>query len=994
MTPNRPIEIGKRFAALASGRKGLALGFWGLPGIGKSHRAAVVLGSLPFAAYKLHATTNPQAWLNLLPKTHNLPLWAERLLERIARGEYLATEALADALSVWLTGLAPVVLQIEDLHEASAEQARVWQALASRVVRGRAVGLLVTSRAELSEPFEGVLLEPFSPAASVELLRAETGTTLPEEALTWIYQRALGNPLFSLEYFRYLARLGYLWSDGRRWHWRKPQEESLPMVLEALIAHHLQSTGQDSLARQALLAKALLPREANMPMWAEVAELTMPALLEAQQVLNALGILRGSEFAHPLFGEVFARELAPLERQEVARRALTVLAEQPLWAASLVVDAQLPPFEAVQWLRKAAAAAGLDSPIAAHLLGKAVEFASGEEQADLALEAAQALKTHSLPEAVRLVELAYAQQPSSQAGLSLCELYFLQNRVVETETLFAALPQAAQFSELGLVVQMKLRSRNHGSAALLELWREHQSTLVASVTAIQLVVHALRATGNAEGAGNLLNQVLVQQNLSPSERAQLYYAKGNVHAMNAQFQQAIDSYNLALELYGSTDPKAVISMLSNRAMMHNELEQFPAAIASLQESLRLATDLGDGQRRATYLQNMGYIFNSMREFEQAEAVLLEAREELTRFGVEDILIYAESNLSDIYREWDIPYSGPRALRHGRAAVEGARKTNDAFMICNATTVASQAEAKFGDAAVALALADEAQQAALSVQHTLGIATALQARGRALQALNRPQEAIVALREAAEQFTALQMSSNAQSMTKLIQSIEQGPAPTNPKPIQPPATAPMLQILGSLMLGGKAISAEKLQELLALLLEARLQGRSEVGQLELFELLYPDTAEVEAKRALQQLVYRLRQSHGSAIILKTPFGYALGDIKSDAEEFLRTGDTHLWRGLYREGFGFSADETVQGKLYRALFAAIEEGLALEPQEAARAAQILYQADPYSLEALRLLLRALHPVHPAAIASLYTKAKQVLEEVNEHLPNNYLEFMQTG
>ncbi|WP_036219657.1 hypothetical protein, partial [Calidithermus chliarophilus] len=73
------------------------------------------------------------------------------------------------------------------------------------------------------------------PEASTALLQGQAGGALPPEACEWIYQRAQGNPLFTLEYFRHLGRLGHLWSDGHRWRWRAPEGEPMPTSVEALI---------------------------------------------------------------------------------------------------------------------------------------------------------------------------------------------------------------------------------------------------------------------------------------------------------------------------------------------------------------------------------------------------------------------------------------------------------------------------------------------------------------------------------------------------------------------------------------------------------------------------------------------------------------------------------------------------------------------------------------------------------------------------------------
>jgi two-component SAPR family response regulator len=107
-----------------------------------------------------------------------------------------------------------------------------------------------------------------------------------------------------------------------------------------------------------------------------------------------------------------------------------------------------------------------------------------------------------------------------------------------------------------------------------------------------------------------------------------------------------------------------------------------------------------------------------------------------------------------------------------------------------------------------------------------------------------------------------------------------------------------------------VRGQKRRELLALLLESKLAGRREVSKLDLLENLYPSINELQASTALKDLVYALRELHGPAYIQTTDGGYALGDVGSDAEAFLQSGDTRLWRGSYLEGLSLEGDATVR------------------------------------------------------------------------------------
>lgn len=213
---------------VAAKRMGLALALWGEAGIGKTWTAGRLLLETPCKGFSFHATAPLAELSRTLPRPQKLPLWAERVLERLARGECAEASRVADALGALLAALAPVIVHLEDLHEADPPRHELLTALAQQVNRTRGVALLVTSRIQPPEPFEAVRLEPLDSRASAEVLQAEVGASLPEEATHWIYARARGNPLFTLEYLRYLARAGFLWNDGQRWHWRAPRLACCP----------------------------------------------------------------------------------------------------------------------------------------------------------------------------------------------------------------------------------------------------------------------------------------------------------------------------------------------------------------------------------------------------------------------------------------------------------------------------------------------------------------------------------------------------------------------------------------------------------------------------------------------------------------------------------------------------------------------------------------------------------------------------------------------
>lgn len=222
-----PVSIHKYLNAVLSKRPVQAVVLWGEPGIGKTHAAQAILRETPCRSFGLAATTPDLGLAQALPRPAALSPQAQRVLTGLEKGQTIETSRLVEALCTALSELAPVILHLDDLHEARPERLELVRRLAQALPKLRGVGLLLTGRAAL-EGFQSFELERLSREESDAMLTAHLNAALPAEGLEWIYSRALGNPLFSLEYLTYLSRQGCFWFDGTRWHWQVHPEASFP----------------------------------------------------------------------------------------------------------------------------------------------------------------------------------------------------------------------------------------------------------------------------------------------------------------------------------------------------------------------------------------------------------------------------------------------------------------------------------------------------------------------------------------------------------------------------------------------------------------------------------------------------------------------------------------------------------------------------------------------------------------------------------------------
>ncbi|UQN08695.1 AAA family ATPase [Deinococcus sp. QL22] len=1044
---SEPLEaLALRLRALTARRTGLAVCVWGEAGIGKSHAVHALLRATPCRSLSVSARLTGAAWIQVLvqaePRPLPLPTWAAQVLARLQAGAGVDAATSLKTLGAVLAGLAPFVLHLEDLHEADPHGREQAAALAQLVGRTRGVGLLATSRTPPLEEFEGVQLRPLLPLAAARLLEAEAGSALPEPALAWIFERAAGNPLFSLEYFRLLARQGHLWNNTQRWHWRPPLPEVMPLTVEAVIEQLLFAAAHVPAVPPALNTAALLGEPLTDEVWAEVAGLSAAELAQAKAALESVRVWSGQRFSHPLYREVALRRLVAPERQGLARRALVALHGDPQRTAALVESADLAPAEALAWCMRAAAAAE-NTGQAARLTAQATQYAQGAQRAALAQAAARGLRDVDPASALQLAEIACAAVPQDAGMLWFwAELLAEQGRLAEAERVMERLPAVQRTGTGGAGHLIRLRASARDTTGVLTLW--HTTPELHTDPEPKLacaVAFALAVQGEPRAASLLALQTLGHPKLEAATRCELINVLGVAcYAVN-DFVGAAEHHRravLAAQEVGNVRLEALF--LSNRALALGELGRHHERMLDLEASLRLHAASGHLLAFSRTQVAVADAYLDLAQYEQAEEVLLECRAALSRLPASDHLIECEYRLSVLYRHWAPPHGGLLSVKHAQAALAYARSLANPRKEAWSLAYASLAEAGMGRAQQAEALATEALALGqrLGSPGVLGMARFAQAhaleaagaRGAALQAFEQLEADLNAqgITDAAQEvgleadrvagradraaervawFRQHEMLNLASVAGRYFPGLQRQPA-------DPPESGAVqrsdglgldglqseglrLEVLGPMRCGPPGqvtpVKGRKRRELLAALLDARLRGRPDLARTDLLDLLYPTTDELQAAAALRELVHTTRTALGSGVIQTTSSGYALGNVASDAHAFLTGAGTQLWRGVYlQDAAPERQDETVAEALCLALRARIEAALPTDPHEAARSARLLLEAEPYDLAALRLTLQALRASgNHRSLGRVYAEACARLRDVGERLPPRWADFL---
>lgn len=1004
---------------MATKRLGVALGIVGEAGVGKTHTVRTALAALTCRTLSLGAAAHLRTWSATFPRPAKLAAWARRALDDMANDATMTVADAAAAFGAALSAAAPVILHLEDLHECDAERSSVIVQLGRAVHRTKGVGVLVTSRVATPDPFTQLQLEPLDAEDSHRLLVLEAGYSLPPDAVEWITRRAAGNPLYTLEYFRYLSRLGHLWNDGQTWRWRPPQDGVIPTTVEALVGQRLVQAQSDPADGRVLAALSYVGFDVPDSLLAAVTRLSEPQLKERVVRLGQAGVLRGRGFAHPLFRELSAKLTSPSTVRDMARTAIDALSDDSGAAAPFVEDAQLSDARSLELL-EAASDATTDSVRAARLRARATRYASGPALTRLALHAALVLQNNDLPEAIRIItEASERGEPSSELSRLRVHLLARDGRQEEADALAEALGE-----ELvpGGAVALRLTSRNIAGdhAGAWALWTEHPELREApNAELLRAATASALAIGRMQEAAALIELGLATIE-GPALRAELSSLQALMafHSGDARRAEAIIGGVLDI-LEPLQAPRLRATALLNRAAFLKDLGEFTAMGECLEECLAIRKEAGDGKAYAFAQAALAELRLEQGRYDEAGDMLAEAIATLELYGPSRFLINARSVASALGLARATPLGNLSALHYAEQALTAARDSGNPRVVRELLFDASLANTATANPGRGLDLALEAAALATAAGDSpVDNYRASWAEALAVTALGRRDEAVTLLRSAYDTASRVEDAIDTHKIGVALAGLEgdvdavrghaawfaqrgllNGVAIAErhlgavlPAAASEPPTV-RLDVLGPMQVTARdrvGVKGDKRRRLLALLLEARIAGRDGCPKLTLLDELYPDKDELGAAASLKVLVHGVRQTMAAELVVTTPDGYALGECATDVEEFLATPDPALWRGQYLDGAEF--DMHLRDSLYLALAHHTTDLIGSDPTEAMRLGRILIEAEPYSPEFLRVCLTAMRAAgRHRSLDRHYQAARARLAEVGESLPGRWQEFL---
>jgi serine/threonine protein kinase/predicted ATPase len=284
-----------------------------------------------------------------LARSETVPLWASLLSlpcpERYPAMPSSPVQKREDtfrAMLEWLHTRAarqPVLFVVEDLHWVDAS---TLEFLGQYLAEGLhdSILSLFTFRPEFQTPWPAVAhqttlaLNRLTRRQVAELVRKKVGSTLPEEMLEQIYDRAGGVPLFVEEFAKMVQQSSPLDQAGvgDAQGYYLPAHE-IPSTLQDLVMARLDRMECE---RELAQLAATLGREFSYDVLAAVAGLDEPTLTAELAALMQAEILypkgpsphRAYFFKHALLEDALYNALVKSKRQEFHRRIAAVLQEQ------------------------------------------------------------------------------------------------------------------------------------------------------------------------------------------------------------------------------------------------------------------------------------------------------------------------------------------------------------------------------------------------------------------------------------------------------------------------------------------------------------------------------------------------------------------------------------------------------------------------------------------------------------------------------------------
>ncbi len=535
----------------------------------------------------------------------------------------------------WLRDTAagtPLVALLDDVHWADPDSLALLE-LITRHLDRLPVLFLATYRTEDTHrdhplyrslpalqrsPFvEVIRLKPLDLDETQRLIENFLGPPHPNLA-SYLYQRAEGHPLFSVELLRDLVDQHLLVrdSDGR---WLSPQHDSpVPTLLRQIITQRVGRLGET--AERLLTVAAVVGETWDLATVEAVLNITEEELLSALEQALGAHLIRAADdcgecyrFTHGLIHEVLYSQPIARRRKQLHRQISEVMAgQQPNNVTALAYHCYQAELWEQAYLHCCAAGDAASRSFATNSALRfyrraldALENRTVHAEITAFITVYERLAhAHQVLEQKEAVETAYARMrdaaeqagdPVAQAraliGLANSRAHLYQLELAET-TALQALRLAEQINLASLIAQA------HATLGYVSLGR---GQLASSQQHLEQAFHSAHSSGD-------------HHILSPIYRQQAYLAiwSGNYREGERLALAALDHARSAHDILLITGGMQILSHA------RIELGQYARAYQDLLSALEAGESIGAHHHQLPrFLNQMGYLHQEIRDYERA-----------------------------------------------------------------------------------------------------------------------------------------------------------------------------------------------------------------------------------------------------------------------------------------------------------------------------------------------------------------------------------------
>jgi tetratricopeptide (TPR) repeat protein len=239
-----------------------------------------------------------------------------------------------------LSGIAPLLLVLDDAHWADSSSIALFQHLARRTKRQPVMLLAAYREVELREarPFNEMLLELNRQRIGTRIkltrldkegTRAMLGAIFNEEItpelLDGIFRETDGNPFFIEEVCRYLVESGKLYFSDGEWHRPSIEELEIPQGVQVAVESRLTKLPEE--VQDTLRLAAILGREFDYEVLVKASEFDEETIIDAIEAADRAQMVQEGredtlyEFVHALVPQSIRENTHRLRRRKLHKRA-------------------------------------------------------------------------------------------------------------------------------------------------------------------------------------------------------------------------------------------------------------------------------------------------------------------------------------------------------------------------------------------------------------------------------------------------------------------------------------------------------------------------------------------------------------------------------------------------------------------------------------------------------------------------------------------------